>query len=267
MDAFLEDRNVALRTMTSTNMSSHVETSMPRNDQLKTDAAMSITVHGDFRDRLQIKRPSYPVGDKMSSVFASLDEAFNGPANPGKHKKKRAGKDVPGALGGSPDPDRPAEIPTVDPMSPPLESVGSGHPEAAIAQSNFFPLPGETAEPEEWSKAFMLEPSKIPQFRADGSAPVNGKSTLWRKVPVPPPTEAKPADSDVYKRLDALTKQLEALTHVKPMQSTAELFLFVAIGLLFLLAIDTLLRFATTIAVGRRLMSGGRRLLNRRWVK
>ena len=245
MDAFLEDRNVALRTMTSTNMSSHVETSMPRNDQLKTDAAMSITVHGDIRDRLQIKRPSYPVGDKMSSVFASLDEAFNGPANPGKHKKKRAGKDVPGALGGSPDPDRPAEIPTVDPMSPPLE----------------------TAEPEEWSKAFMLEPSKIPQFRADGSAPVNGKSTLWRKVPVPPPTEAKPADSDVYKRLDALTKQLEALTHVKPMQSTAELFLFVAIGLLFLLAIDTLVRFATTIAVGRRLMSGGRRLLNRRWVK
>lgn len=200
----------------------------------------------------------------MSSVFASLDEAFNGPVNPGKHKKKRTDKEVPGALGGSPDPDRPSEIPTVDPIGPPMASVGSGHPDAAVSQSHFFPLPGETAEPEEWAKAFMLEPSKIPQFRADGSAPVNGKSTLWRKVPVPsPPT--RPGDSDVYKRLDALTKQLEELTQVKPMQSTAELFLFVAIGLLFLLAIDTLLRFATSIAVGGRLMSGGRRLLNRRW--
>jgi len=200
----------------------------------------------------------------MSSVFASLDEAFNGPANPGKQKKKRT---VPEALRGAPDPGRPAEVPPVEPMVPLQASVGSGHPEAAIAQNNFFPLPGETAEPEEWTKAFMLEPSKIPQFRADGSVPVNGKSTLWRKVPVPPPTTPKPGDSDVYKRLDALTKQLEELTQVKPMQSTAELFLFVAIGLLFLLAIDTLLRFATTIAVGRRVMSGGRRLLNKRWFK
>ena len=202
----------------------------------------------------------------MSSVFASLDEAFNGPANPGKTKKKRSA--VPGALGGSPDPDRPAEIPPVDPMGLPKHDVGSGHPEAAAALQDFFPLPGETADSDQWSKAFMLEGSQIP-------SPVNGKSTLWRKIEKPVanvspvssitgPTSAP--DSDVYKRLDMLTKQLEALTQVHPMQSTAELFLFVAIGLIFLLAIDTLLRFATTLAVGRR-MRGGSRLLNRRWFK
>jgi endonuclease V-like protein UPF0215 family len=111
----------------------------------------------------------------------------------------------------------------------------------------------------------MLEGSQIP-------VPVNGKSTLWRKIeaPVVSVTSAKTpvsaTDTDVYKRLDMLTKQLEALTQVHPMQSTAELFLFVAIGLIFLLAIDTLLRFATTLAVGRR-MRGGGRLLNRRWFK
>ena len=244
-------------------MRSHVNPSTPN----RVNVVMSITVHGDFRERLQIKRPSYPVGDKMSSVFASLDEAFNGPVNPGKHKKKRAGKEIPEALGGSPDPDRPAEIPPVEPLAAPQSSVGSGHPEAAIAQNNFFPLPGESAEPEQWSNAFMLEPSKIPQFRADGSVPVNGKSTLWRKVPVPPSTSPKPGDSDVYKRLDALTKQLEELTKVKPMQSTAELFLFVAIGLLFLLAIDTLLRFATTIALSGPRMRGGSRFSGRKWFK
>jgi hypothetical protein len=187
----------------------------------------------------------------MSSVFASLDEAFNGPANPGKTKKKRSA--VPGALGGSPDPDRPAEIPPVDPMG--------------LPKQDFFPLPGEPANAEPWSNAFMLEGSQIP-------APVNGKSTLWRKIEkpvtpvssVPPVTTTAAPDSDVYKRLDMLTKQLEALTQVHPMQSTAELFLFVAIGLIFLLAIDTLLHFATTLAVGRR-MRGGGRLLNRRWFK
>jgi len=209
------------------------------------------------------------------SVFCSLEEAFSGPANPGKSKKKRTIKEgfVPGALGGSPDPDRPAEIPPVEPMNGPTSSVSAGHPEAAAAQGTFFPLPGETAEPEEWSKAFMLEPSGIPQLRADGSAPVNGKSTLWRKVPVPASaatTSGFPVEGDVYKRLDALTKQLESLTQSKPMNSTAELFLFVAIGLLLLLAVDTLLRFATAIALaGGRAMKGGggRRLLNRRWFR
>jgi hypothetical protein len=206
------------------------------------------------------------------SVFCSLEEAFTGPANPGKQKKKRSGavKEgfVPGALGGSPDPDRPAELQQVEPMGPPQSNVGSGHPEAASALHNFFPLPGETAEPEEWSNAFMLEPSKIPQLRADGSAPVNGKSTLWRKVPVPfgPEPLTKEGQTDLHKRLDILTKQLESLTQVKPMQSTAELFLFVAIGLLLLLSIDTLLRFATAVALAAT-QKGGRRLLNRRWFR
>jgi hypothetical protein len=138
---------------------------------------------------------------------------------------------------------------------------------AAAALQDFFPLPGETANSEQWSNAFMLEGSQIP-------SPVNGKSTLWRKIEKPVASVSSVAttvtavpDSDVYKRLDMLTKQLEALTQVHPMQSTAELFLFVAIGLIFLLAIDTLLRFATTLAVGRRMRGGGGRLLNRRWFK
>ena len=214
------------------------------------------------------------------SVFCSLEEAFTGPANPGKQKKKRSGSVkegfVPGALGGSPDPDRPAEIQPVEPMGAPQSNVGAGHPEAAASLHNFFPLPGETAEPEEWSNAFMLEPSKIPQLRADGSAPVNGKSTLWRKVPAPsgssfgsssgPVPITKEGQTDLHKRLDILTKQLESLTQVKPMQSTAELFLFVAIGLLLLLSIDTLLRFATAVALAAT-QKGGRRLLNRRWFR
>ena len=208
------------------------------------------------------------------SVFCSLEEAFTGPANPGKHKKKRSKEGfVPGALGGSPDPDRPAEIPPVEPMGPPTASVGSGHPEAAAALHDFFPLPGETAEPEDWSKAFMLEPSNIPL--------VNGKSTLWRKIPTPALVSTPPlssasfpsssSSSDIQKRLDMLTKQLESLTQVKPMQNTAELFLFVAVGLLLLLAVDTLLRFATAVALasgsGSRMKGGSRHLLNRRWFK
>jgi hypothetical protein len=40
------------------------------------------------------------------------------------------------------------------------------------------------------------------------------------------------------------------------MQGTAELFLFVAIGLLLLLAIDTLLRYATATATAMRPFSG-----------
>jgi hypothetical protein len=40
------------------------------------------------------------------------------------------------------------------------------------------------------------------------------------------------------------------------MQSTAELFLFVAIGLLLLLAVDTLLRFSASLT-HRKQMGGG----------
>jgi len=140
-----------------------------------------------------------------------------------------------------------------------------------VALHDFFPLPGETAEPEEWAKAFTLEGSQVPLIRPDGSVPVGGKSTLWRKVPVPSPspspsspvTAAAPITQsvslpvDIQNRLDTLTRQLDSLTAVTPMQSTAELFLFVAIGLLFLLAIDTLLRCATTVALAKKGQNGG----------
>jgi hypothetical protein len=55
--------------------------------------------------------------------------------------------------------------------------------------------------------------------------------------------------------LDVLTRQLENLTAPTQIQGTAELFLFVAIGLLLLLAIDTLLRFA--VAAGTAVLQSG----------
>ena len=204
----------------------------------------------------------------MSSAFCSLEEAFAGPVMPVKKKKSTKSKEgfVPGPLSGSPDPDN--AVP--EPMGPPTASTSK--PEAGMALQDFFPLPGETAEPEEWAKAFMLEPSQVPMARADGSVPVAGKSTMWRKIPVPA-TAAAPASieetlanvpANIQHRLDALTRQLDSLTTATPMQSTAELFLFIAIGLLFLLALDTLLRCATTIAV-KKMRGGGVVKGLRRW--
>jgi len=151
-------------------------------------------------------------------------------------------------------------------MGPPTSSFTK--PEAGMGTESFFPLPGETAEPDEWAKAFTLEGSNMPLQRPDGSVSVAGKSTLWRNVPAPMGGKEatvlrteQPMTSDIHKRLDALTKQLEALTSVTPMQSTAELFLFIAIGLLFLLAMDTLLRFATSVAISKQgggFRNGGR---------
>ena len=209
----------------------------------------------------------------MSSGFCSLEEAFTAPIMPGKNKssKKSKNKDgnVPGPLAGSPDPD--SSVP--EPMGPPPSSMARTE-ENALALNDFFPLPGETAEPEEWAKAFTLEGSQMPQMiRPDGSVPVGGKSTLWRKVPVPTGVSpSSPSSSvigtpithsltslptDIQSRLDALTKQLDSLTTATPMQSTAELFLFIAIGLLFLLAIDTLLRCATSVALAKTGQKGG----------
>jgi len=194
----------------------------------------------------------------MSSAFCSLEEAFSGPVMPlpgSKKKKDRSRKEgfVPGPLSGSPDMTN--GVP--EPMVPPPDNAS--RPESAVALHDFFPLPGETAEPEEWAKAFTLEGSSMP--------PVAGKSTLWRKVPVPAPAPVISVGSDIHQRLDALTHQLESLTTASPMQSTAELFLFIAIGLLLLLAIDTLLRCATSVALatqGRH--RGGRSYgLSRRW--
>ena len=178
---------------------------------------------------------------------------------------------MPGPLPGQP------EASTVpDPMG----VIGSsGKPEAS-APGDFFPIPGDSAD---WTSAFTLEGSANPLPRPDGAVSVAGKSTLWRQVPVPPTSPSyipPPQPSDIHKRLDALTRQLESLTSSassasSPMQSTAELFLFIAIGLLLILALDTLLRCATAIAIAARASVGGARLtasavgrgfsLGRRW--
>jgi hypothetical protein len=209
------------------------------------------------------------------STFCSLDEAFTGPvvAPPGDKKKKKT-KDgkiaegfVPSPLAGSPDPDRilgPSTAP--EPMrGPPQTHMGKLESEASLG--DMFPLPGSTAEAEEWQKAFMLEGSQVPQpvppkyMRPDGSVPVNGGPTLWRQqAAAAAPVSATVVSTDITKRLDQLTAQLETLTvggGGTPVQNTAELFLFVAIGLLLLLAIDTLLRFATSMVTRQQSGGGG----------
>jgi hypothetical protein len=211
----------------------------------------------------------------MSSAFCSLDDAFAEPAMmPGKKKKSSKHKEytVPEALSGSPGPGVEvgvgvASIP--EPMrAPPGTSHGLGdQPEAGGAMQDFFPLPGKTAEPEEWAKAFMLDPSHVPAVKPDGSVPVAGKSTLWRNIQTPVTEAIARVPADIQQRLDSLTRQLDSLTVASPMQSTAELFLFIAIGLLFLLALDTLLRCATSIALSKAKVSqvGGAREFGRRW--
>ena len=192
----------------------------------------------------------------MSSAFCSLDEAFTGPVMPVKKKKDKGRKEgfVPGPLSGTPL----SEQSVPEPMGAPRSESGA-RPDAAVALNDFFPIPGETGD---WDKAFMLEGSDVPLPRPDGAVPVAGKSTLWRQVPVPPVQQVLAGPTgDIHQRLDTLTRQLESLTTSTPMQSTAELFLFIAIGLLFLLAIDTLLRCATSIALATKRV--GR--VSRRW--
>jgi len=165
------------------------------------------------------------------------------------------------------------------PSFPPDESAGG------VKMDDLFPLPGDTGGADEWQKAFTLEGSLVPQpqgLRADGSVAVGGKPTLWRQVAAPPvvpfqrgpagngwiappsPLQAAsteslaPVPTELSQRLDVLTRQLESLTSPTHLQGTAELFLFVAIGLLLLLAIDTLLRFA--VAAGSAVMRGGGRI-------
>lgn len=220
----------------------------------------------------------------MSSVFSDFNSAFEGPPNlpAGKIKRKHRSKGdtsvenfVPGPLSGSPDPDRPVPPmpPANDVLKSPQGTGGANRLESGVPLQDFFPLPGETADPEEWTKAFTLEGSQLPQptaptlQRPDGSIPVAGKSTLWRQIPAPAVTQpvAVVADSmagvpsEINQRLDLLTRQLDGLVTPTPLQSTAELFLFVAIGLLLLLAIDTLLRFATSLASSRPRARGGAR--------
>lgn len=181
----------------------------------------------------------------MSSAFCSLDEAFSAPAPPGtktnakKKGTKREEQIVPPEL---------------------LQGTPSSNSNTKLEGSglqDFFPLPGETAEPDEWQKAFTLEPSRVPQA-LNYPIPVDNKPTLWRQIPQPvaPIKELTDVPNEFIQRLDSLTKQIDALVTPTPLQSTAELFLFVAIGLLILLAIDTLLRFATAI-VSKKQGGGG----------
>ena len=220
--------------------------------------------------------------------FCSLDEAFAGPSmgvNGGKKKTKHRNgiKEgfVPGPMSGTPDPDRPAIMPpppandvlTGPPMDRSVSQMESG---SAIKLDDLFPLPGDTGGGDEWERAFTLDGSRVPVLRSDGSASVAGGSTLWRQAAALVPRASAPVasssaitdtlmnvPSEVSTRLETLTRQLESLTTPSPMQGTAELFLFVAIGLLLLLAIDTLLRFAVSVANaaggGAKKMVGGRR--------
>lgn len=215
----------------------------------------------------------------MSSKFCSLDEAFAGPSVPVKKEKEKKR-----------DKEKRSEAPP-EPKAPAFTQASK--PEATSSSFNFFPLPGETADSEEWDKAFTLEGSNLPRpdnsphvankqsqkptqivepeewatsfqmgSRPDNSVPVAGRSTLWREIPTVqnPPSSFT---SDINHRLDELARKLETFTTGSPMQSTAELFLFVAIGLIFLLAIDTLLRFATNIALATK-RGGYRSMYGRR---
>jgi hypothetical protein len=212
------------------------------------------------------------------SQFCSLDEAFAAVPMPGKKTKKERKEQpaalaegfVPNQLSTSVDPDRPAVRPGPAPSAMQGAAGSGARLEADNSSQEFFPLPGETAAPEEWAKAFMLEPSQAavvaPPTRFRGPSairdreatpvPVNGLPTLWRDAAA----AVAPVTSDISARLDTLTKQLESLTTPTPMQSTAELFLFVAVGLLILLAIDSILRFATAM-VTKGAQRGGARFM------
>jgi hypothetical protein len=226
--------------------------------------------------------------------FCSLDEAFQGPPsqinagsairgsdNKSSKKKKTREHFAPAPLTSAPDPDRQAAPP------PPANDILVGPPaekaptESGVSLDGLFPLPGETGEVEEWQNAFTLEGSRIggpvPAMRADGSLVVNNQPTLWRQIaapatpapapmPLPSATASGISDkimaipSEINTRLEALTRQLESLSTPTPLQGTAELFLFVAIGLMILLAIDTILRFAVSLSE-RRIMAGGARMM------
>lgn len=218
--------------------------------------------------------------------FCALEEAFTGPVMPppsvmgkqAKRTKKLREMFTPGSLPAAPDPDRPTAPPPPanDIMTgPPTDKVPTEGP--GVKLDSLFPLPGETGEVESWEKAFTLDGSQLQvpaPTRPDGSAAVSGQPTLWRQIVTrnggapgslaAVPTRAVESlagvPSEINQRLEALTRQLESLTAPAPLQSTAELFLFVAIGLLILLAIDTLLRFSVSLVEKRMGQSGGVRL-------
>lgn len=198
--------------------------------------------------------------------FAPYDEGFAvseecsrlaGVSNK-KSKTKKKPSAVPPALDPVPSPGPPAMA----------SQGGSGAnlPPANGPVTEGFALPGETASSDEWEKAFTLAPSST---ALAGFSGVDGAPSSWRKIPVPAPAPV-PSSSlvtsnnllppisssslsnipyDIQRRFDLLAQQLEGITGSTPMQNTAEIFLFIAIGLLFILAVDTLLRFTTQIAL------------------
>jgi len=197
--------------------------------------------------------------------YCALDEAFLGPpagVEVKRHKKVRP-KEVPPPL---PDVPESSEKIKDDLMhgAPTGSSTGPVNRLKAQESDSFFPLPGSD-ETDSWEKAFMMDSD----FTKTLKQPVAGEPTLWRQIqpapPLPQPQNQNQGQvhgpvptnvwSDMNKRLDTLTKQLESLTSTTNTQSTAELFLFVAIGLLLLLFVDTLMRYATSI----KSQSGGYR--------
>jgi hypothetical protein len=209
----------------------------------------------------------------MSRTFCSLNEAFSEPPTvPPSSKKKKHRREQTTTEGFQNLPQQLSANPMTNSAIPdqlmqsPAVGVDLSKMESAMGGGDFFPLPGNTADNDEWAKAFTLQPSQIPKqlstpFVADG------KPTLWRSVE---PTAATfgstqlteiqtPLPTEINRRLDMLARQIESLTTPTPLQSTAELFLFVAIGLLLLLAIDTLLRFATR-TFSKPMRGGGGRM-------
>jgi hypothetical protein len=220
--------------------------------------------------------------------YCAIEDAFTPLVAPGAPSSKKSKKNrmmpVPTAPSnsdqetkdisesqGSLDVDR--QVPRLPPANDILSSSSSHSRLESMesSSSDFFPMQGNNAEPEAWQKAFLLgdmaSSVQKPTFSLDG------QPTLWRSIPkaaaaaaaavVP---EAPFLESSVQipdelnRRLDALTRQLNSLTSPSPMQNTAELFLFVAIGLLLLLAIDTLLRYATaakSASAALQVMGGG----------
>lgn len=193
--------------------------------------------------------------------YCALDEAFLGPpagVEVKRHKKVRP-KEVPPPLPDVPESSQKIkdELMLGSPTGP---STGPVNRLKAQESDSFFPLPGSD-ETDSWEKAFMMDSD----FTKTLKQPVAGEPTLWRQIqPAPPqgPIGAPPQVhasvsqnesqtptvwSDMNKRLDTLTKQLDSLTSTTNGQSTAELFLFVAIGLLLLLFVDTLMRYAGSI--------------------
>lgn len=227
---------------------------------------------------------------------AWLEAATGKPARRNKARRDRYTEPFVPAPPSS-DPDRPAQrpAPATEPLQGSPPSQGGGRLDAQEPGfergGEMFPFPGDTSEPEEWARAFTLEGSHTapaaPTFsgiaRTQGQVSVNGQPTLWRSVPIPSSSLSASASAsasvdlsrdsiqEIHQRLDKLTKQLEELgsglgtipgswmpSSIE--SNNADLFLFIAIGLLFLLALDTLLRFATShsLQVPVRQMGGGR---------